>query len=76
VHGSNDEVQPGEDIVVVVEGAVPEDVDLGAAEEVDLIVAVVSLPHGLHLPLQALGRKAVRHPEALRVVAEDEVLVA
>src|SRR5215218_2863498 len=76
MHGGYDEVQFGEDIVVVVEGTVPEDVDLRSAEEMDLTVAVVGLPHGLHLLLQALGRKTVRHPEATGVVAEDEVLVA
>src|SRR5215211_3420141 len=76
VHGGHDEVQLGENIVLVVEGAVLEDVDLRSAEELDLIVTLVGLPHGLHLLLQALGREAVRHPEATGVVAEDEVLVA
>src|SRR5215207_6091141 len=60
VYARHDEVQLGEHVVFVVEGTVPHDVHLGAAEEVYLTVLLVGLPHGLHLLLQALGREAVR----------------
>jgi hypothetical protein len=76
VHRGDDEVQFGENVILVVQRAVPEYVHLGAAEEAYLVVLLVSRPHGLQLLLQALGGETVSHPEALGVVAEYEVLVA
>src|SRR5215203_2831491 len=47
VHARHDEVKRGQHLVLVVEGTVLEDVDLGATEEADLVVFLVCLPHGL-----------------------------
>src|ERR687889_1074574 len=44
VHAGHDEVERGQHVVLVVEGAVLEYVDLGAAEEADLVVFLVCLP--------------------------------
>src|SRR3712207_2367771 len=70
------EIELGEEGVFVIQSTVFQDVHLRTAQEVYLPVFFVRFPDGLDFFLQPIGGEPVRYLEALRMIAEYEVLVA
>ncbi len=77
VHRADHQVQPGEQLVLLVQRAVVEDVDLDAGEDPEAVrQLLVQLRHVVELAAQAVGGQPVRDLEPRRVVGEHEVLMA
>jgi hypothetical protein len=75
VHARDHDVDAREHLVVVVERAVLEDVDLDAREDAERRELLVERRDDLELLGEAVTREPVRDREARRVVGEREVLV-
>ena len=75
VHAGHDHVEAGQHVVVVVERAVLEDVDLDAGEDAERRQALVQRGDFVELLVEALDAEAVGDREARRVVGHDQVLV-
>ena len=75
VHAGDDDVEPLEQVEVLVEGAVLEDVDLHAGEDAERGQLLVHLVDLVELLEQSLAVEAVGDREAGGVVGDDEVLV-
>jgi hypothetical protein len=76
VDARHHDVELGQQLLVLVERAVGQDVDLDAREDAERRQALVERPHLVELAAQALGREAPGDGEAGRVVGEHHVLVA
>ena len=76
VEGDEDEVEPGEHLVLEVERAVAQDVHLHRAQDADLGVAGAHLVDLLPLLAQAVGVEPAGHRQRLAVVGDHHVLVA
>ena len=76
VHARDDDVELGEQLVLLVERAVLEDVDLDAARGCAAARAPRSAGRRVELLAQPVGLEAVRDREPGRVVGHREVLVA
>ena len=75
VDARDDDVEPGEQRLVLVEGTVLEDVDLDAGQHAKRRHFLVQLRDHLQLAEEPLGVEAVRDREPRAVVGEDQVLV-
>ena len=75
VHARDHHVDAGQQLLVLVERAVFQDVDLDAGEDPERREVVVERVHDLELLAQTVGREPVGDLEARRVVGEREVLV-
>ena len=76
VDAAHDHVEPLQQVLVLVEGAVLEDVDLHAGEDAEGGQLLVELGDDIELLQQAVTVEAVGHREPGRVVGQDHVLVA
>ena len=76
VDARNDDVELGEECLVLVEGAVFQDVDLDAGQQAERSHLPVHLLHELQLLAEPLGGQAPGDGQARAVVREDEVVVA
>ncbi len=69
-------VEAPEQLVLVVERAVGQDVDLAAGQQLDPLHTLVGLRHELDLTLELFRRDVVSEPVAGGVVGDGEVVVA
>ncbi len=76
VDGADDPVGATEEVVVHVEGAVFEDVDLDAGEDPDSVDSGVGCGDGVEVAGEAVGSHAVGDPDVLRVVGDGDEGVA
>ena len=76
VDAGDDVVEPGQELIVVVERAVLEDVDLGALDDLHALAFLVELVDLGPLFSHRVGRQAAGDGERLRVVADAEVFEA
>ena len=76
VHARDQPVELGQQLVLVVERAVGQDVDLAAREQLDALDRRVCLAHELDLATQLLGRDVVAEAVRGGVVGDREVLIA
>ena len=76
VHAGDDHVQPGEQVLALVERAVLEDVDLDPGQHAERGQLGVQLGDQLELRLQALGGQPAGHGQPGRVIGQREPLVA
>jgi hypothetical protein len=76
VHAGHDEVQLGEQVVVLVEGAILVDVHLDAGQVAEGRKFTVDLRDEVELALQPLPREPPRHRQPRAVVRQDSPLVA
>ena len=76
VHAGDHPVELAQQLVLVVERAVGQDVDLAAREQLDPLHARVGLAHELDLAAQLLRRDVVAEAVAGRVVGDRQVLVS
>ncbi len=72
VCGGDDDVELGEQFVVVVEVAVVEDVDLAAGEDGDVLVLFRGGADGLDVVFEAVGGEAVGDDAAFAVVGDGD----
>ena len=76
VDGADHDVEPGEQLVLLVERAVGEDVDLDAGEDPEALrQRVVDRGHVVELSRQPVGGQPAGHLQPRRVVGEHHVLV-
>ena len=76
VDAGHDDVESGEQVVVAVERAVFEDVDLDAGEDPERREVGVQPVEHVELLQKSLAREAVRDRQAGRVVGQHHVLVS
>jgi hypothetical protein len=63
VHAGDDDVELGEQIVVLIQRAVLEDVDLDAGEDPERRELLVEVVHDVELLAQPVGGEALGHSE-------------
>jgi len=76
VHAGHDDVEPGEQVVALVEGAILEDVDLDTGEDAERGQVGVQFLEERELRRQPLCGQSVRHCQPRRVVGQRDPLVS